>query len=615
MADEIKKTDEDYLPIEHHGIIGNMSTIALVGSNGCIDWFCYPHFDSPSIFASILDCKKGGCWNIAPVNWSNAKQFYWPDTNVLVTRFFTNDGVGEITDYMPKNAKKILVRRMHVVRGKIEFAFKLTPAFDYGRKKHTVKLVKNGAIFQTDDIKIQLSSELSLQTDGSSVFSKVVISENQTVVNSFGSPEENYHLTREKENELFLGTVNFWRKWLSKCTYKGRWREQVYRSALALKLLCFEETGAIVAAPTTSLPESIGGERNWDYRFTWIRDSAFTLYALLRIGFTEEATAFMKFLEDRIRESKDHPCKSGPLRLMYRISGGTDMKEEILSHFEGYKKSSPVRIGNDASEQLQLDIYGEIMDSVYLYNKYGIPISYDFWTHLVGIIDWLADNWNQPDEGVWEFRIGRKHYVYSKVMCWVAFDRALRLADKRSFPAPNRERWLKIRDQIYLEIMQKGWNDKMRSFVQYYGSETLDASNLIMPLVFFISPNDPRMMSTLENIMKSPAEGGLVSNSLVFRYNSSRSPDGLDGEEGTFNICSFWYIEALARAGQLDHKMLMHARLVFEEMIGYESSLSLFAEETGHNGDQLGNFPQAFTHLSLISAAFNLDRALSKNNM
>lgn len=346
-----------------------------------------------------------------------------------------------------------------------------------------------------------------------------------------------------------------------------------------------------------------------------MNSKAFTLYALLRIGFTEEATAFMKFLEDRIRESKDHPCKSGPLRLMYRISGGTDMKEEILSHFEGYKKSSPVRIGNDASEQLQLDIYGEIMDSVYLYNKYGIPISYDFWTHLVGIIDWLADNWNQPDEGVWEFRIGRKHYVYSKVMCWVAFDRALRLADKRSFPAPNRERWLKIRDQIYLEIMQKGWNDKMRSFVQYYGSETLDASNLIMPLVFFISPNDPRMMSTLENIMKSPAEGGLVSNSLVFRYNSSRSPDGLDGEEGTFNICSFWYIEALARAGQLDHKMLMHARLVFEEMIGYESSLSLFAEETGHNGDQLGNFPQAFTHLSLISAAFNLDRALSKNNM
>ncbi|MCK5495176.1 MAG: glycoside hydrolase family 15 protein, partial [Hyphomicrobiaceae bacterium] len=362
---------------------------------------------------------------------------------------------------------------------------------------------------------------------------------------------------------------------------------------------------AIVAAPTCSLPEGIGGTRNWDYRFTWIRDAAFTVYAFIRLGFTDEAAQFMHFLTELCKE----PGPNGSLQIMYGIDGRKKLTEETLDHFDGYMGSKPVRIGNGAYDQLQLDIYGELLDAVYLYNKHGAPISYDLWTSLRTLTDWVCDNWQRPDEGIWEVRGGQQQFVYSKLMCWVAVDRSIRLADKRSFPAP-RERWLKVRDEIYEDIMQKGWSESRQAFVQHYGSNLLDAANLMLPLTFFLSPADPRMLSTLDATLLPPEKGGLTANSLVYRYNLGEAADGLDGEEGTFNICTFWLVEALTRAGRHDRKRLEQARLMFERMLGFANHLGLYAEQTGHRGEALGNFPQAFTHLALISSAFNLDRAL-----
>jgi GH15 family glucan-1,4-alpha-glucosidase len=411
----------------------------------------------------------------------------------------------------------------------------------------------------------------------------------------------------DEAESVFRGTVAYWRGWLSKCTYRGRWREFVYRSALALKLLTFEPTGALVAAVTCSLPESIGGQRNWDYRHTWIRDAAFTLYALLRIGFTEEAARFKDWLKDRWQEAKGQG--TGPLQPMYGIDGRAKLTEETLDHLEGYRGSRPVRIGNGAYQQLQLDIYGELMDAVYLHNKYVEPIGYDGWRHLRELVDWLCDNWNRADESIWEVRGGSRHFVYSKFMSWVAVDRGLRLADKRSLPA-NRARWLQVRDDIYEEVMAKGWDPRRKTFVQAYGSDAIDASSLLMPLVFFTAPNDARMLSTIDAIRRPLDDGGLSANGLIYRYDPVAAPDGLPEREGTFNMCSFWLVEALTRAGRKDPARLEDARLLFEQMHGYSNHLGLYAEQTGKSGECLGNFPQAFTHLALISAAYNLDRAL-----
>ncbi len=605
-----------YQPIENYAIIGNMRSAALVGLNGSIDWFCFPHFDSPSLFASILDDRKGGHFKISPaIPDSKCKQHYWPDTNVLITRFYNAEGIVEITDYMPVGSDIVdefdyrIVRRVKGVHGRMRMKLECYPAFNYALDTHETTLSGKGASFHTPDLSMGLASTVPLQRNDRGAKAEFeMVEEGETAVFVLHKIQKGEGCTisysSTQAEARFRNTIGFWRNWLSKSQYKGRWREMVHRSALILKLLTFEPTGAIVAAPTCSLPEGIGGERNWDYRYTWIRDAAFTIYAFLRIGFTEEAMNFMKWIEKRSSEDD-----SGYLQIMYGIDGRRKLTETNLDHLEGYMGSSPVRIGNGAYDQLQLDIYGELLDSVYLFDKYVRPISFSGWKNIYKHVKWISKNWESTDDGIWEVRGGQQHFVYSKVMAWVALDRAIRLANKRSFPADLKELHL-TRDKIFMEVIEKGWNKEKQIFEQYYGSGTLDASNLMMPLVFFMRPYDPMMEKTIDAIMKPPHKGGLLSNSLVYRYNVNEVDDGLSGDEGTFNICTFWLVEALTRAGKADPEKLERARLIFEQMLGYANHVGMYSEQIGLSGEALGNTPQAFTHLALISAAYNLDRAL-----
>jgi GH15 family glucan-1,4-alpha-glucosidase len=610
-----------YQPIENYGIIGNMRTVALVGMNGSIDWCCYPYFDSPSIFGAILDDKKGGRFQICAIgDRVREKQFYWPSTNILITRFSLPDGIAEVEDFMPVGLPSDspwyhhLYRRIRCVRGAVRISLTCRPAFDYGRKSHETLLDDQGAIFNSGDLVIALSAAVPLTQDGNGgVVAEFTLEEGKSqvfILRDHSIEETVPGPPRESEaEELFQTTVKFWRNWLSACTYQGRWREQVYRSALALKLLTFDPTGAIIASPTTSLPEVIGGTRNWDYRYTWTRDAAFTVYGFLRIGFRDEAAAYVNWLE---KYAAKHHRQDAPLPVLSTIRGDSETPEHILEHWEGYCGSHPVRIGNAAVSQIQMDVYGELMDALYLCNKYVSPIAYDMWIKIRERLDWLCENWQRRDAGPWEMRNREEHFTYSKVMNWVALDRGIRLTEKRALPA-SRIKWLQERDRIYEEVMNLGWNQKRRAFTQFYGSEDLDASLLIMPLVFFMAANDPRMLSTLNAILENPRDGGLVSDSLVYRYPPQPRIDGLPGEEGTFNMCSFWLVEALARAGERIPEKLDQARLLFERMLGFANHLGLYAEQTGPQGEALGNFPQAFTHLALISAAFNLDRMLGRH--
>ncbi len=596
-----------YLPIAEHGLIGDLHTVALVGTEGTIDWFCCPDFDSPSVFGAILDADRGGRFSLRPsaAGWTS-KQLYFPDTNVLITRFLTAGGVAEVEDFMAigelrdGSHRQRLVRRVVGVRGQMPLELVCAPRFDYGREQHRVHRYPHGVVFEASDLRLGLETGVALDVRELDVQASFQISGGESATFVLERLPDGYEPrphSAEEMRELVDSTVAFWRGWLSQSRYRGRWRERVHRSALTLKLLTYRPSGAIVAAPTTSLPEVLGGERNWDYRYTWIRDAAFSLYALLRLGFTEEAAAFMDWLTHRVSSERWEP--SGPLNVLYGIDGRRELPEERLDHLEGYGGSAPVRIGNNAAGQLQLDIYGELVDSIYLYNKYGKPISHDAWDDLSRIVEWVADHWDQADEGIWETRGGRHPFTYSRLMCWVALERALRIANTRGLPA-DRIGWGQARDRIYTQIIAHGWHDARRAFVQQYDTEVLDSSLLLMPLVKFLAPTDPRWLSTLDAISEE-----LVSDSLVYRYNVEASPDGLRGAEGTFSMCTFWYVEALARGGRLDQ-----ARLVFEKMLTYANHLGLYAEEIGPTGEQLGNFPQAFTHLALISAAVNLDRLL-----
>jgi GH15 family glucan-1,4-alpha-glucosidase len=597
-----------YPPIAEHGLIGDLQTAALVTTDGSVDWFCCPRFDSPSVFGSLLHADGGGRFRIAAEGDDVVvRQLYFPDTAILVTRFMTPEGVGEVLDFMPveepqrASDRHRLVRVVRCVRGQIRFVLECAPRFDYGRQAHELELTEHGAVFHTPTLQLTLhgGGEGAMRRHGDDVGAELTLRAGQTggVMLESAADGPPRAMTPEELLGLFTQTARFWRGWLSRSTYRGRWREMVARSAITLKLMTYAPSGGLVAAPTAGLPEQVGGERNWDYRYTWIRDGSFSVHALLGLGFTEEAEAFGYWLSDRAQEQVGEA--SGPLKIMYRVDGSSDLEEEILDHWEGYAGSRPVRIGNGAADQLQLDIYGEALDSIWLADRHGIQVGHPGWVKLAQLADWLCGNWDQPDEGIWETRGGRQNFTYGRLMCWVALDRMVRLAAEHGRPA-DLPRWTDQRDRIYAQIMDRGWNPDRRAFTQHDKTQVLDASLLMLPLVGFVAPRDPLWLSTLDAM-----EGELVSDSLVYRYDPSASPDGLRGHEGTFSICTFWYVDALARSGRLEL-----ARLTLEKMFTYANHLGLFAEEIGQTGEQLGNFPQAFTHLSLINAAINLDHQL-----
>ena len=533
------------------------------------------------------------------------KQMYLPDTAILVTRYLAEAGVAEVTDFMPiedpatQSDHRRIVRVVRGVRGRVDLAARIEPRFDYGRTGHQLAVDGNTARFSSEAVTLDVTATMALSADGDDVTATMTVEAGdlQCFVLEAGADAQTTHIGDGEIIRLFEESRTFWHRWVDRGTYEGRWREVVSRSAITLKLLTYAPSGGIVAAATGGLPEQVGGERNWDYRYTWVRDGSFSVKALLALGFEEEAVHFALWMRDRMEDKRvgDGP----PLDIMYRVDGSSDLIEETVEDFEGYRGSTPVRIGNGAADQLQLDIYGEFLDAIFLLDQKGYSMGDEGWTDVAEVIEWLVDNWDQPEEGIWETRGGQRPFVYGRLMCWVALDRAIRIASHRSLPAPL-ARWTETRDQLHRAIHDRGWNEELGAFVQYEGSDVLDASLLLMPLSGFISPTDPKWLSTLRAM-----DSTLVSDSLVYRYDPKASPDGLQGSEGTFSLCTFWYVSALARSGRISD-----ARLVFEKMLTYANHVGLFSEEIGSTGEHLGNFPQAFTHLSLTIAAMDLDRAL-----
>ncbi|MCX4751524.1 glycoside hydrolase family 15 protein [Kitasatospora sp. NBC_01287] len=600
-----------YPPIAEHGLIGDLQTAALVTSRGVVDWFAAPRFDSPSVFAALLDHDRGGYFRLASDDpQATCKQLYYPDTASLVTRFMSPDGVGEVIDWMPPNSSRTatdrhtVIRTARTVRGTVRFELECRPRFDYGRARHQLDLGPDSAAFRAPGVSAHLQSTFPLERDGDDVRGAVTLNVGEqaatvlTVCDAEGGPPP--PLTVDGITHELWSAVEFWQRWVRGSNYRGRWPDMVNRSAITLKLLTYAPTGAPVAAATMGLPEQVGGERNWDYRYTWVRDGSLSVRALLDLGFVEEATAFTHWLGDRLHESAGTDGEA--LQIMYRVDGSPLLGEEVLGHLEGYRGSAPVRLGNAAADQLQLDIYGEALYALSQGHEVAVQAGYRGWKVLAHSLDWLADHWDRPDEGIWETRGGRKDFTYSRVMCWAAFDRGLRLADEFRRPADT-ERWLSIRDSILEQVMAHGWSEADQAYVQHYGGEpVLDASLLLMPRVGFVAAKDPSWLSTLDAMDRT-----LVSDSLVYRYDPAASPDGLRGSEGTFSLCTFLYVDALARAGRL-----RPARYTFEKMHTYANHVGLFAEEVGPSGEQLGNFPQAFTHLALIMSACTLDEALDR---
>ncbi|GLH39295.1 glycoside hydrolase family 15 protein [Pseudomonas moraviensis] len=594
---------EQQSAIGAHGIIGDMRSAALVNDKGSVDFFCWPEFDSPTIFCSLLDTPEAGIFQLAPdLPDARREQIYLPDTNVLQTRWLSEHAVVEITDLLPigddVDSLPLLMRRVRVVSGSATFNLRCAVRHDYGRAETQAEMdAKDVTFHAAGQPSLRLASDQTLQVDAQAAVAQFTLKHNETAAFMLGAIDDP-RFTEGAAELCMERTLKYWRGWIGQSNYRGRWREMVNRSALALKLLTSRRQGAILAAATFGLPETPGGERNWDYRYTWIRDASFTVYAFMRLGFVDEANHYMQWLRGRVSDCCGKPMK---LNILYAIDGQQELPETELTHLAGHGGARPVRIGNGAYEQVQLDIFGELMDAVYLVNKYGDAISHEGWRHVGEVVDQVCENWQTEDVGIWEMRGETHHFLHSRLMCWVALDRAIRLASKRSLPAPF-ARWDQTRQAIYTDIWDNFWDEERGHFVQHKGGTALDGSMLLMPLVRFVSAKDPRWLSTLEAIEKT-----LVRDGMVYRYrNEDANIDGLNGTEGAFAACSFWYVECLARAGQVEK-----AHLEFEQLLRYANPLGLYAEEFDSHGRHLGNTPQALTHLALISAASFLDRKLS----
>ncbi|MDE1166500.1 MAG: glycoside hydrolase family 15 protein [Pseudomonas sp.] len=586
--------------IAAHGIIGDMRSAALVADSGCIDFFCWPDFDSPSIFSALLDTPEAGIFQLAPeLPDARRLQIYLPDSNVLLTRWLDRDAVVECTDLMPigENPDDLprLVRRITVVSGSANIQMRCRVRHDYARAATQAAAKGADVLFSANGQPgLRLSATVGLTVeDQADATARFDLKAGECAEFILGADEDD--LVRAGQGLTCLEhTLAFWRRWLGQSTYQGRWREMVHRSALALKLLTSRKHGGIIAAATYGLPETAGGVRNWDYRYTWIRDASFTVYAFMRLGFSEEANAYVRWVRERVSDC----CQQDiDLKIVYALDGAKQLPEQTLEHLSGHGGAQPVRIGNGAYEQVQLDIYGELLDAVYQANKYGESISHEGWQNVVKLVDKVCERWREKDVGIWEMRGPAQHYLHSRLMCWVALDRALRLANKRSLPAPF-ARWDKERQAIHADIWQNFWNKDAGHFVQHTKTGAVDGAMLLMPLVRFVGATDPAWLATLAAIQRD-----LVRDGMVYRYSTD---DGLPGEEGAFTACSFWYVECLARAGRVEQ-----AHLEFEQLLRYANPLGLYAEEFDRNGCHLGNTPQALSHLALISAASFLDRKLS----
>ena len=599
-----------YKQIDDYGLIGDMHGSALVSSDGSIDWCCMPRFDSPALFSRTLDSNKGGFYKLAPAKISSSTRRYLPNTNVLETSFTTSTGTGVLIDFMPVHQHVVMsreplevtdsqrvVRILHCTKGRLDFEMDCYPKFDYGTivphaslSSPTTGMAHGGS----EEVSVYCSSQLTVVNDG--FRSRGVIFEGEkiysTVSNQVSFSRRSEPLTPAELDEELADTTAFWEDWAAQCTFQGEHREAVLRSALTLKALTYAPSGALVAAPTTSLPEVIGGERNWDYRYTWIRDATFAIYALSIIGYTGEARAFKNWLE------WSTSGRARDLQVMYGLGGERRLTETKIPELEGYMNSKPVRIGNGAYDQFQLDIYGEIMDSAHIFRKFGGAVDADYWEYLRRVVNFVIDHWREPDEGIWETRGGRQHFVFSKVMCWVAMDRAIKAATDLKLPG-DIEAWEKVRDEICNDVMSKGYSQERQAFVQSYGSDNLDAANLMLPLVGFIPATDPMMRSTIKATQKE------LTNKQGFVYRYRKFDDGLNGSEGSFIICTFWLADNLIHLGQIDE-----ARVLLDSLLNCANDLGLLSEEyDSATGNMLGNFPQAFSHLALINTAVQLQQA------